>query len=60
MPRVTEGKRDWPVTCASANLWQLLADRQESMVMEILYVLGFVVAWFALQRWILPRLGIRT
>ena len=26
----------------------------------ILVVIGLLVAWFALNRWILPRLGIRT
>jgi hypothetical protein len=28
--------------------------------MELLYVIGFVVAWFALQKWVLPRLGVPT
>jgi len=28
--------------------------------MEIIYLVGIVVVWFALQKWILPRLGIRT
>jgi len=28
--------------------------------MELLYVLGAVVVWFALQKWVLPKLGIRT
>ena len=26
----------------------------------ILVVIGLLAAWFALNRWILPRLGIRT
>ena len=26
----------------------------------VLVVIGLLVAWFALNRWILPRLGIRT
>lgn len=29
-------------------------------VMEILFVIGFVVLYFALQLWILPKLGIQT
>jgi len=28
--------------------------------MEIIYLVGILVVWFALQKWILPRLGIRT
>jgi len=28
--------------------------------MEIIYFIGILVVWFALQKWILPRLGIRT
>jgi len=28
--------------------------------MEIIYFVGILVIWFALQKWILPRLGIRT
>jgi len=28
--------------------------------MEIIYLVGIVVVWFALQKWVLPRLGIRT
>jgi hypothetical protein len=27
---------------------------------DILILLAVVAAWFVLQRWILPRLGIRT
>ena len=33
---------------------------QSLTVMEIIYFVGIVVAWFALQKWVLPRLGIRT
>jgi hypothetical protein len=28
--------------------------------MEILAAVGFVVLWFALQAWILPRFGVST
>jgi hypothetical protein len=28
--------------------------------MEILFLLAFVVVWFALQMWILPRFGVST
>jgi len=27
---------------------------------SVLVVIGIVVAWFALNRWVLPRFGIRT
>jgi len=30
------------------------------LMVEALYLLAFVVAWFALNRWILPRLGVPT
>ena len=29
-------------------------------VKDLLFVLLFVAAWFVLQAWVLPRLGIRT
>jgi len=28
--------------------------------MDILYLIGIVVAWYVLNRWILPRLGVPT
>jgi hypothetical protein len=28
--------------------------------MEIFFLLAFIVAWFALQVWILPRFGVST
>ena len=28
--------------------------------MEILFLLAFIVAWFTLQMWILPRFGVST
>ena len=27
---------------------------------DILIIVGLVAVWFALQRWILPRLGVET
>lgn len=27
---------------------------------SVLWLIGLVVAWFALQRWVLPRFGIST
>jgi hypothetical protein len=27
---------------------------------ELLWVIGFVVVWFLLQTWILPKLGVST
>jgi len=29
-------------------------------VMEILGIIGIVAAWYVLNRWILPRLGVQT
>ncbi len=29
-------------------------------VKELLFVLGFVVVWFVLNRWVLPRFGVAT
>ena len=28
--------------------------------MEILYFFAVLVVWFALQKWVLPKLGVRT
>ncbi len=28
--------------------------------MEILFLLGFLVAWVILQAWVLPRFGVKT
>jgi hypothetical protein len=28
--------------------------------MEILFLLAFIAAWFALQMWVLPRFGVST
>ncbi|MCK4873147.1 MAG: hypothetical protein KAS72_10515 [Phycisphaerales bacterium] len=28
--------------------------------MEYLWIVGFVVAWFVLQRWVLPSMGVKT
>ena len=30
------------------------------MTNEVLILLGLVVAWLALARWVLPRLGVHT
>lgn len=32
----------------------------EGTAMEILVLLGILVAWFVLQMWILPKLGVST
>jgi hypothetical protein len=29
-------------------------------IMEILVPLGFLVVWFVLQAWVLPRFGVKT
>jgi hypothetical protein len=34
--------------------------RKEKRHMEIFWVLGLLVAWFALQKWVLPRMGVPT
>jgi len=36
------------------------APAEGSSNMEILFLLAFVAAWFALQMWILPRFGVST
>ena len=35
-------------------------DRGRELKMDILWFFGFVAFYFALQLWILPRLGIET
>jgi len=35
-------------------------DRKKGTGMEILILLGFLLGWFALQAWILPRFGVST
>jgi len=30
------------------------------LAMDWLYLIGIIVAWYVLNRWILPRLGIQT
>jgi hypothetical protein len=37
-----------------------IPTKQGSGKMEILIVLAFVVFWFVLQAWILPRFGVST
>ncbi len=37
-----------------------MVKRTGKMNMEILIPIGLLVAWFALQAWILPRFGVRT
>lgn len=34
--------------------------RKAGWIMEALWVLGILVAWIALQLWILPKLGVDT
>ncbi len=34
-------------------------ERKKSMS-EVLIMIGFVVAWIVLNRWILPKLGVAT
>jgi uncharacterized membrane protein YciS (DUF1049 family) len=38
----------------------MTTEKQGSSNMEILFAVGFIVAWFALQAWILPRFGVST
>jgi hypothetical protein len=37
-----------------------MSTQEGATKMEILYVLAFVVFWFVLQAWILPRFGVST
>jgi hypothetical protein len=39
---------------------RIVSSQEGSTKMEILIILGFVVFWFALQAWILPRFGVST
>lgn len=36
------------------------AGSPRSTIMEILFFVGMVVVWFALQMWILPSMGVPT
>lgn len=36
------------------------AGSPRSTIMEILFLVGVVVLWFALQMWILPSMGVPT
>jgi hypothetical protein len=38
----------------------ITGERKEGRRMEILWVLGFLAAWFVLQMWVLPRFGVPT
>jgi hypothetical protein len=33
---------------------------KRNIMTELLWVIGFVVVWFLLQTWILPKLGVST
>jgi len=33
---------------------------KRSFMTQLLWIVGFVVVWFLLQSWILPKLGIST
>jgi hypothetical protein len=37
-----------------------MSSQEGSSNMEILLIIGFLVFWFALQAWILPRFGVST
>ncbi len=37
-----------------------MSSSEGSSKMEILVIVGFLVFWFALQMWILPRFGVST
>jgi hypothetical protein len=37
-----------------------MSQERGAAKMEIFLILGFVVAWIALQTWILPRFGVST
>jgi hypothetical protein len=38
----------------------MTTEKQGSSNMEILFAVGFIVLWFALQAWVLPRFGVST
>ena len=33
---------------------------KNKMWTQVLFVLGVLFAWFALQRWVLPAMGVKT
>jgi hypothetical protein len=35
-------------------------ETKRRRVMDWLYLVGFIIVWFILNRWILPRLGVQT
>ena len=37
-----------------------IINRKEGSSMELFFVVGLLVAWIALQAWILPRFGVST
>ena len=34
--------------------------RKKRNIMELLILLAFIVGWFVLQIWVLPKMGVRT
>jgi energy-converting hydrogenase Eha subunit G len=36
-----------------------MSDKRDGMA-NVLWVAGFIVLWFLLQTWILPKLGVST
>ena len=34
--------------------------KRKALPMEIVWILGFLAVWFALQMWILPKFGVST
>jgi len=37
-----------------------MLESKENRLMELLWLLGIVVGWVVLNRWILPRMGVQT
>lgn len=35
-------------------------EHKKRNIMELLILLAFIVGWFVLQMWVLPKMGVRT
>jgi|GEM_PF-552400 uncharacterized membrane protein YdcZ (DUF606 family) len=49
------------VLCKGTFLWPLGAALEQGGVMpEWIWIVGLIVAWVVINRWVLPRLGVKT
>lgn len=46
---------------AGSDYMQTQARKKKTMQwQELLWIVGFLVVWFVLNRWVLPRFGVAT